>query len=394
MSHGKKIFIFIVTVSFVVIMLAAPAPASVFSGKNRYVVSSNDTLDDDLYLGTGEGVFDGVVTGDIVIGAQKYVVSGQVLGNVNGASRSATIRGTVGKSARIFAQTVIVNGTIGGNLLAFASDIEMSRNSRIYKDAAIFGNEVSIAGQIDRDLIVKCGQVVISGRIGGDLDLKGNKISIVAPAEIVGDITYTSRQKIRIEDDVIIGGEVTWKRIRKAEDEDGGINWVLRFIFFLCSLTTGLILIGLFNRHARISADRIVKKPLASLGIGFVAFCAIPIAFVVLLVLIVGIPAAIMLLFAYTVIFYVAKIYVAIAVGRLGFRAFRKSAQPAMGWCLLFGLIILSLLFTVPVLGVISYFAVLFWGIGGILLGIKECRWMPPPPEAASSAQPPVSPVG
>jgi hypothetical protein len=101
--------------------------------------------------------------------------------------------------------------------------------------------------------------------------------------------------------------------------------------------------------------------------------------------LIIGIPAGIMLLFAYTVFFYIAKLYVAIAIGRLGIRAFRKDVDPKQGWSLLFGLIILTLLFMIPVLGWLIYFAVIFWGIGGIVLGIRACRWGAHPMEKGVS---------
>jgi hypothetical protein len=119
-----------------------------------------------------------------------------------------------------------------------------------------------------------------------------------------------------------------------------------------------------------LAVDYIAQKPVVCLGVGFVAFCLAPVAIVVLMALIIGIPAAIILLFIYTIFFYISKIYVAIALGRFGIRA--------------------TFLFVIPVLGWFVYFAVIFWGIGAIIMGIRACRWGQQPNDiAASNAAPP-----
>ncbi len=368
--------IFLIFSAILISCLPITVSASVFYSKDRYVVAAGDTIDDDIYMAGSEGLFKGLITGDIIVVAKDYTMSGEVRGSVNSGSQSATITGVIGNSARIFAQRVYIDGDIGGNLLAFGEDLDITENSRIGKDATVFGSEISIAGIIGGNLRADGGQIVISGKIEGDITLEANKISIVAPAEITGDIVYKSKKEIRIEEDVIVGGEIEWREIDEVEKvSDGdGIGTVFRILLFLASLVTGLFIIGLSNRHCRLATEHIIQKSVVSLGVGFVAFCVIPVAIVALTVLIIGIPAAIIMLFAYTVFFYIAKIYVAIAIGRLGIRAFKKDIEPKQGWSLLFGLILLTILFMIPVLGWIIYFAVVFWGLGGILLAVRACR--------------------
>jgi cytoskeletal protein CcmA (bactofilin family) len=385
----KKSLIFVLAVFLGIIVLGVPSAASVFFAKDRYFVAAGDTINDDLYVGTGEGLFDGVITGDLIVGARKYIISGDVLGNINAASQIATLRGSVNNSVRIFAQTLTIDGPIGGNLLAFASDVDISRDCRIGKDATIFGGEISIAGEVGRNVHVRCNQVIISGKVGGDVNIKAEKISIVAPAEITGNIVYTSSKEIRIEEGAVVNGTIDWKKTKEqGKGGEGGIDWVTRIILFLAALATGLILIGVTGRHARLAADYVVRKPLVSLGIGFVAFCVTPIAILVLLILVVGIPAGIILLFTYTVFFYIAKIYVAIAFGRFGIRMLRKDAEPRQGWSLLLGLIVLTILFVVPVIKWVAYLGVVFWGMGAILLAIRDCRVASQPAGNAAPAIP------
>jgi cytoskeletal protein CcmA (bactofilin family) len=391
MRLTKAIPVFLFLAAIVTLVLPVSASASLFLSKDRYKVAAADTIDDDIYLAASKGLFDGVVTGDVVIATKDYTITGEIHGNVNSLSQGATIRGNIGKTARLFAQTIIIHGQVGNNLLAFGQDIDISEDSRIGRDASLFGEDVSFSGEVGGNMTVECGQVYIAGKIDGDLYIEAEKITVVSPAEITGDIIYKSGKKIRIEEDVIVGGEIQWEETVAKEKSDDGIAWPLRILLFFASLVTGLFIIGFTNRHARLSSDHIIQKPVVSLGLGFVAFCGIPVAIVVLLALIISIPVAIILLFAYTVFFYIAKIYVAIAVGRLGIRAFRRDADPKQGWSLLFGLIILTILFVIPVLGWFVYFAVLFWGMGALLLGMRSCRITDQPGGgAASESIPPI----
>ncbi|MCP4568631.1 MAG: polymer-forming cytoskeletal protein [FCB group bacterium] len=359
-----------------IMCLASVVSATVFTDGNRYFVPVGDTINDDVFAGVEEGVFDGVIAHDLFIGAKKYIVSGEILGNINSGSQFATIRGQIGNSARVFAQNIIIDGTIENNLLGFGEVIDLSNSSRIGNDVALFGSEVSVSGDIDGDLLIHGGQIIISGKIEGDVELEGRRISIVAPAEITGDISYKSRDKIKIDDDVILHGEVDWDKIKDEEDDTTPINWLLKIVLFLCALITGLILLPLCSHHTKIAAAQIIEKPVVCIGVGFIAICIAPVAFVILAVTVIGAPAAIILLFAFTIFFYIAKIYVAIALGRLTIRAFRKGADPKNGWSMILGLIILMILFSLPTIGWILYFATVFFGIGAILIGIKRCREM------------------
>ncbi len=378
---SAAIFILLPTISF----------ASVFFTENRYFVSPGDTINDDVYAAVSEAAIDGVVTGDVFLACRKYSISGDILGSLNSGSQYATVRGNIGRSARIFAQTIILDATIGDNLITFGQDIDLSETSRVGKDATIMGGRVSLSGEIDGNVEVHCDELFISGVINGNLKIEAQKISILPPAQIAGNITYKSKNEINISDGVTVGGEVEWTEVTPEEEREkaGGINIGFRIVLFFASLVTGLLLIGLVNRHTRTAAAQITLKPLVSLGVGFVSFCAIPIAIVVLLVTLVGIPAAIILAFAYTIFFYIAKIYVSISLGRIILRALRKDSDPRQGWSLLLGLIILTILFMIPVLGVVIYFLVIFWGLGAILLGIRECRWAPQPSIPVSPEPPP-----
>jgi cytoskeletal protein CcmA (bactofilin family) len=370
----------------IVIIVPATAQATFYANRQHLMIPATDTVADDIYLVGKEAVVDGVIAHDLCAACERYTISGEVQGSVNSASQNAGIRGIVGNSARIFAQNAVIDGQIGNNLMVFASDIQIGKSCRVARFAGLFGGQVSVAGQIDGNLRIRSGDVIISGIILGDVDIVADKISIAAPSQITGKLTYKSKKEITIDEGATITGGVERLPQKSDEEKDNeGISWPWEIALFLCSLVTGLILIAAFNHHARLASDFIVSRSLVALGIGFIAFCMTPIAIMVLLITVVGIPAAVILLFMFTVFFYIAKIYVAISLGKIVNNAFRKGFEIKLGWALSIGLVILAILFNIPFLGRVVYFVTIFWGIGAILLGFMECRRLAAQPAAPQS---------
>ncbi len=389
MNARTWIILLMVGVCLTAALLPETASASIFFGGKRYVVASGDTINDDLLLWTNEGAFDGVMTQDLIIFCRRYKMAGQVQGNIFSASQYATIRGTVDRSARIFAQTATIDGVVNNNLIACANDIELSRDSRVGRDANLMGGEISASGEVGGKLTIRGGQVIVSGKIGGDVDITGDKISIVAPAEILGSVKYKSKAEIQIDNGVVISGTVQRLAIEEKDAKDQGVSWPFRFVLFLCALVTGLIIIAVFKQHTRHAVGQTLQKPLVALAVGFVGVCIAPIAILVLCLTIIGIPAGIILLFGFTIFFYIAKVYVAIVLGRLVIGLFNKTAEPKAGWALILGLFIMFLVFAIPYLGFILYLGTIFIGMGAIVMGIRACRLVAAETTAPPSASPP-----
>jgi cytoskeletal protein CcmA (bactofilin family) len=342
-----------------------------------YHLAPADTIHDDFFLATNQATISGHVDGDVFLAGRSYTIDGSVDGSVHSASQDATIKGTVHGSVRMAGQNLFITGHIDRNVLAFGQTLKIDAGSYVGRDVHAFVGQAAIGGEINGDLYVEAGEIVVSGVVQGDLELKGDHVTITAPAVIAGDIHYRSKEEIQIEDGVTVDGLVEWdKPEKRAEEakEEGGVNVGVRIVFLLIAYVTGLIMIGLFGNHTRTGARLLVEKPLPTLGIGFISFLLAPVAILLLMVTVLGIPWAIILFFSFTVFFYIAKIYVAIAVGRLGIRAFKKGAEPKQGWSLLFGLIILAIVFAIPYLWWAAYLVVVFWGIGAILMALYYCR--------------------
>jgi len=378
MAHRYRNPRTVICTVFIILCLSSNLFAIEYSTDDRYSVAVGDTIHDDLALLSDECAIDGVISNDLLICCNNFSVSGKIAGNINSASRKATIRGTVGNSARMAAQIINIDGHIGNNLLVFGEEIYVDRDATVGNDVNLFGQIVRVYSEIGGNLQVYGKDVTISGLIDGNVYVEGEDIYIDKLAQINGNITYKSPKEIDIDDGASIAGEIEWKKNKPKEKEesDSGSPWGFDIVLTFCSLVTGLLLILLFKRHTNLAVKAIQKNVLLATGVGFVGLCVTPVAIVLLMVTVLGIPAAILVTFAYASFFYIGKIYVAIAIGKFGIKLFMTGTEPKNGWCLLLGLFILTILFNIPIVGWIAYLVTVFAGFGAIILALRECREM------------------
>jgi len=366
--------------SIMILLLALsyiPVSGSVFMSDQSNIVSSRDSLDDDLYIFGNYGEVYGIVEGDLTAFCYEHDAAGMILGNANIFAYDVRLGGEVAQTARLFGYTVQTDAAIGRNLLALGNEIKIDRDAIVNVDLNCSGNIVYVRGTVHGDAEVGGDIVYITGNIDGDVDITANEIYIDRPARIGGELTYTSKNKAEIDDDAIIEGGVNWKE--PEEDIDSGdfssFAAFARFLFFLMALVTGFGLIILLNRHTHEAADQINNRFWQTLAIGLLTFIICTGGAVVLCLFIVGIPLGLMLILLATVLFYIGKIYSSIAIGRLVFKFLRSGKKTALGWELMVGLIILTLLFRLPGLGWVVYILAFILGAGAAVTGyLSLCK--------------------
>lgn len=349
--------------------------ATKFMAKDGMIVSRSDIVEDDLYLFGNYAEVYGKVDGDIAAFCYDIKIEGDIVGNVDVFAYNVDLAGDIGKTCHLFGYKVDVSGHIGRNFFAFGRTIDIDNDAIIERDIFCTGEKIFVDGTVKGRAKIAGDIVTISGTVEGDLEIEGKEISIIAPAVIKGDFLYTSGEEAYIDNDVLIEGETDWTLPKKGDaekDKDEGISAFhigFKFLLFIMAFITGLALIILFKNHTHESSVQIQQRFWYTLAIGFLALIIFTGGALILLVLIVGIPLSILLVSVGMVLFYVGKLYVSIVLGRLIFGLLAKEKKVALGWELLVGLIVLSLLFQIPVLGTIVYLLAFILGTGGAISG-------------------------
>lgn len=364
---GLKLISFLM----IAVLVTSTCHASVFYSGRDVAVDRDELVDDDIYILQNNAEILGRVNGDACVLAEDFLFSGDIEGNLNIAGRQLDVNGVINRTARVAGDNIIITGEVGNNLLIIGNEIKIRRQAKIGRDISCLGARISYGGECAGDAEIAGDVVIITGRIDGDLTITASDIRIEERAMITGNLIYKSQNEALIDDGAMILGDVDWEIPEIETDEIelfSEASLMFRFIMFLFILITGFVIILLFKRHARESSGQILKAPAMTFAVGILTMSVLGLGSVILTIFIVGIPVALMMLCLGAILFYIGKVYVAIALGRLIFMIFGKDKGP-IGLEFLFGIIIVSLLFTISILGWIFYILFFIVGTGAAIMG-------------------------
>jgi cytoskeletal protein CcmA (bactofilin family) len=359
-----------------------------------YRLPEGQTHKGDLYLYSGTIRIDGVQEGDVTAFTHSLTVTGEVTGDMYVMAETITIDGKVGDSVRYFASGVNINGSIDGDLIVFGGDVTLAPKARVTGDVSAFAGHVVMDGTVDGSLKATGGSVVVGGAIAGNARIKSDEVEIHPNARIGGDLSYTSRNRLDLEGKGIVAGDIDYMESKEKEGRGGlpTVGKCFKWIWFtLAGLVAGLAALAIFRRSAPAVLAALSGDTLRSAGFGFMAVIVVPVAAAISCILIITIPLAALVLLLYLVAVYLAKVPVGVWLGQRILKALGRT-DPSPYWSLTTGLLALYVVFPIPVLGTLAWFACLFLGLGAIILGTRaylQARRAPGPVPPAPGVTPP-----
>ena len=374
----KRIFrglMLLMTVILLTAMVATPALAAEMRSGESVAVASGEVVDDDLYIAGSNIVIDGTVNGDVFAMGMSITINGTVNGSVSLAAQSITVNGDITGSARIAGSDINIRSNIGGDLLAAGMNVTVGSGASIGRDLFVGATNVSINGPVAGDLNGGAETVTLASQVGGDAKIEAGRLKLASTANIQGDLTYTSSNEAEIQSGAQILG-TTNRNLPAADKQSGPFSDIGgKILAFLMTLLVGIVLILIFQRRVLAVTSAIRHKPWLSLGWGALIFCAVPIAALILLVTVIGIPLSLITLVIYVIAIYLTQIVVGLFIGRWILGRFSKvDSKGMLIGSLALGLFILTILKLIPIVGVIVWFATVFFGLGAMLLSNKFMR--------------------
>lgn len=366
-----EILVFILT-TILVLLIFDSSFGTQFKAADNFFFPDTAIIHDDLVIAGGSIKLDGIIEGDLISASKSLVQSGLILGSLNAAAQDLDVLGEVKGSVRGFAQNININGKLDRNLLAFGYAVDIKPGAEIEKDITVFCGKMTLDGTLRGNLKGGVGELIISGVVNGDVSIKAEKITLMPTARIEGDFKYKSKKEAKIESGAQVSGETVWTEIEPEKEKKPksiftGKSLIPEMLFLLALMVTGIVLTLIFKKNAYQAKQAVEGSFLKSLGLGFVFMVCIPIAMIILLITVIGIPIAIIAFFVYAILIYIAKIPVAAFVGEKIIRALGKQGEPSLIWSMLLGLVVLTLLLNIPYLEWPAYFVVLFTGFGAII---------------------------
>ena len=397
----KKALIFISV--FMLCIFGFTSPVLAITTKGGENLNISETIEDDVYAFSNTVTLTGNVDGDLVAAGSQINILGSVKGDMLIAGGSITINGEIGDTVRVAGGMITINDNIKKDLIAAGGQVEISTNSEIAGDAAINAARIIINGNVGGSLKLSAADVVINGKIGDTVEIDSSNIKIGDNAEISGNLNYTSDKEALISANAKIVGKTNWteletKTTKKLEVSPGikkgtaaifTATWIgSKVVRFLSCFVLGIILLLIVPWAFNKFNERMKRSLGFCVGGGAIVLFGAPIVMFIILIIGIVLFATIIgsslgalamftnfyLMLGYALLLFVSNIFLSFFIGSLILQKGVKNLHK-YGWkvlAFLIGLVITAILFAIPFVGWLIQFAAILFGLGGLVMIIKD----------------------
>lgn len=349
-----------------------PAPKHV---EKSIIILPSGVVHHGDYFATGGSVeISGTVNGDVYIFAEQITIDGLVNGDLLCCGGSIDISGKIAHNCRILGGQVLISGEIGKNVTVVSGNLQLLSSAFLAGNLVATAGNVDLAANIGSDATILASNLRVSSQINNDLQGYVGQMRITSRAVIGRNLDYRSNNPAWIEAGATIRGTTTYHPSFVHELVKGtwiqsllvGSKIIAILMNFIYTFVIGVILVKIFPKNLESALYELKKHPLKSFSYGLMLLILLPLASLLMLMTILGIPFALTLIALNIIGFYTAKVYCIFWASNWIFGRFRMKASRLPSFFL--GLVIYFCLTPIPVFGTILAFAFMLLGLGAGVL--------------------------
>ncbi len=352
-----------------ILMLIAPIAGTIADerGEQRYLRQ----LGTDTFLAGGSARVSQPVTGDLVVAGGELRIDAPVAGDLVVAGGSVRIDSALSQDLYAAGGELALEGTLARNARVAGGSVSVGPRARIAGNASLAGGRVEVLGAVGGYLQAAGGRVYLDGRVEGDVEATAGALELGPNARIGGMLRYRGGAELVQHPMAQVQGgierlEMPVRRVAERSPAPALFGvWTLGLMAMAAVLV--LALPGFFGRVAQATRARFGW----SLLWGFLALAAIPVAVVILLATVIGIPLALVALLGYFALLLVGYVAAGIALGDATLARWWAARAAHRGWRALaaaLGVLVIGLAALIPWLGSLIAMLALVAGMGALLL--------------------------
>lgn len=363
------------------------------SGDNVLI---NQKITRDLYVAGGTVVIDAPIDGDVIAAGGTITINDSVMQDILVAGGNVLLNGYVGDDIRCTGGTITLSDRLAGDFIVAGGRINVDKDAIVGGDMLVTGGQVTVDGKVDGVVKTVSGEFTLNGTVHG-LEGRGNAIAIngtvYGPASLAAQTVEIGSQAA-FEDNVsywtengtvdfkssLKNGKATFDSSLAIEDTKWhflGFASLLAVIWYLGAVMVMVILMQYFfgSTFSR-AADSVKNMSLKSLGLGFLFLIGVPVAMVLAMVTIIGVPVGILMLVAYITVVLLATAIVSLLMSHWISKSYYGASWTSRKLVLIAFVIfiVLKLASLTPVIGPLIMLLLACMAFGGILMNIKWRR--------------------
>ncbi len=357
-----------------VLILAPTANASTFIAPNKdngSVSLSSDDGFDNLYTAGNTVFINSHNNADVYTAGGDVTIESSIEGDVVVAGGNITINGEVGGDIRAVGGNITINNKVHGDVLVLGGTLHLTEKAQLDKGGLdVVAGQVTVDGPVLGIVRIQAGDVTINSKFDSSAYITAQKSLTLGVRADVPSIDYRGTKEATVQDGAKNGG-INFTKIaeqNRAGRAFAGFFTVMYIVKLVGLLVAGLILMSVFPRNTRSLAVAMQDRIWLNLLVGIVALIVVPIVSIIVSVLIVGLYVGIILFLTWLLALVLASLVASVVTGAWLLSKIQKGRGMVYNWVsLLVGLIALSIVYLIPVVGFIVMLGLVLMGFGGLI---------------------------
>jgi hypothetical protein len=321
------------------------------------------------------------VAGDLIAAGGSVDVIATVEGDAVLVGGTVAVSKRIGQNFYAAAGRLFINDVVGRNARVTGGQVTFSQVSEVVGNVSAAGGEVTLNGKVKGHVLVAGGRVLIDAIVGGDVEATGGQVELGPNARIAGKLRYASREPLKRDPAAQVQGAVEtfappggWpvpENVEHGMGRAGGWIWTIGLM-----LLAAVLVALLPNFYAGV-ANSLRAHAGKSLLVGFITLVCVPVAALLFLITIIGVPLGLLTILTYLLLLVVGYVSTGISIGDWALQRAKSDASQGMLWRIfsaIMGVLVVSLLARIPWLGGWVVLLALLVGLGALALQIWQLR--------------------
>lgn len=320
---------------------------------------SSNWKNDDLYLFDKDIVIEGVVDGNVFAFGTNVTVKGEIGGDLFVFADTLNIDGGYIYSGIFgFAKTFNMNG-IAYDIYAASNDFTLSSDAYVYRDLKLLAVNTNINGKIRRNAHITSNNIKFP---------EGTTDTFIG-----GNLNYTASNEISIPESAVLG-DVNFNK--SVEKESPSVASKISSVIFdiltllVSTLVLTLLAIWLTPKFIEKVSTMKVSNIFVALAIGLGALIGIPVASIIIMITIIGIPTAFALLALYFLIIAFATGFTSLVISSFITKKLNVEGKFKFILITLASTVVIYLLTLIPFVGGLISFLNIILALGTVVYNL------------------------
>jgi hypothetical protein len=260
---------------------------------------------------------------------------------------------------------------IEGDLTAMGGDLTVGPQTHVRGRAWLSGGTVRTEGVFDRELRIYGGEVTVGGEVRQPLHVVAESLTILPSANLLAPVTYRGPVEARVQQGAKLAVPLSYTHVPARDAHRARPSVGSAVLFTLHASIAGLLFFWLVPRLSSGAAATLRAEPGRSMLAGFVLLVTVPVAALLLVVSVLGLPVGVVLVALYLVALLLGLLTTAYALGELESRLMKRPpvvARSQRAIVLVAGVLTLAVLRSVPFVGAWTLFLAVLFGLGSLAL--------------------------